>query len=342
MRYQALLEVLQSLVSSTYPQQQWVEETDVSRIVNNYRLHSVPAITYGGKVIFELNNHIPSMQELKDTIDPFLNQPTQVLVPTDFSANALNAVYYALDLAKASDYQVKLFHATHPAYPMSMYAGFEDMEAYEEKANASMNKLILSLESAYPDLKITGEVQLGLALEAIIDRAQKTDIQMLIMGTTGHSSLAEQIFGSISSRVAQQVNTPLMLIPPGISFQPYQNIMVAMEQGTDTPELLSTVGAIANRFNALIHQVHVENPKPTAKPQRVLLANAGWGNLDFSEETVINESVPQGLKEYTNNHPVDMICLSVKSRGLLERFVHKSVTKQMVLSADHPLLIFHE
>src|SRR5690606_25378697 len=52
--------------------------------------------------------------------------------------------------------------------------------------------------------------------DAILSRAREDDVDLLVMGTHGERAQRRELIGSVSSRVARDVECPLLLVPPGL------------------------------------------------------------------------------------------------------------------------------
>jgi nucleotide-binding universal stress UspA family protein len=111
---------------------------------------------------------------------------TKILVPTDFSSCAKNAVKYAAQLAKKLKAELTLYHVytipvVDPAVPGAAYESM--MEEVESSAGKSLSKLTRSLQKEFPSLTIKSKNQSGFPITGILDLAKRSKFNLIVMGT---------------------------------------------------------------------------------------------------------------------------------------------------------------
>ena len=130
-----------------------------------------------------------------------------ILVPTDFSSNANNALKYANDFAKAINNKIVLLHSYPPLvgkYNIIPGVVAEDIAIQKKSSEKKLEKVsskFITVPSSYL-------VKAGDPIEEITDAAQKSKSQLIIMGTHGASGLKRILFGSNTSDVISKSNIP--------------------------------------------------------------------------------------------------------------------------------------
>ena len=140
-----------------------------------------------------------------------------ILVATDFSNDADAAVEAAIDLAKAFDSKLELFHAYHVEIP-PIYAGFggdftrpEDiLGPIREGAEATMNQLVE--EVAAKGVTVHGRISMDHASRAILDEAERVLADLIVIGTRGLTGLEHFVLGSTAERVLRLANCPVLTV----------------------------------------------------------------------------------------------------------------------------------
>jgi nucleotide-binding universal stress UspA family protein len=121
----------------------------------------------------------------------------RLLVPTDFSDNARNALQYAADLARELDAEVVLLHAYHIPYvhaemPAGMYqSAIDDAQQETEQSLKSVADAVLQPKGL--SYRLVGK--LGFAVETILSQAEAEQADMIIMGTQGVNGITDMILG---------------------------------------------------------------------------------------------------------------------------------------------------
>lgn len=139
----------------------------------------------------------------------------KILVPTDFSDNAAQALDAAVDLARRYEATLLLLHVYQPpvyAFPdgivlagskvlLSM-ADASDRGLAEAKAQAEqLGARGVSVQSA-----------LGTPFADIIRVAREEDADLIVMGTHGRTGLAHALLGSVTEKVVRKAPCPVLTV----------------------------------------------------------------------------------------------------------------------------------
>ena len=135
----------------------------------------------------------------------------KILLATDGSPDAEQALVYTRDLALRDNAQVIVVHAFEsvPTYlgdPVEGRVMARHVSAGEEVANAAAAKL----RKAGVDLSI--ELLEGPAADAILSVADVRECDLIVMGSRGHGALARLILGSVSQRVLTGARAPVLIV----------------------------------------------------------------------------------------------------------------------------------
>ncbi|MDX1666957.1 MAG: universal stress protein, partial [Saprospiraceae bacterium] len=104
---------LERALSEMSMHEEIVEVQTVSKFLQ-YNLSGIPALRINGKVIFE--KILPTVEELKIALTLAREAGVKnlgikkILVPTDFSKNAENALRYAIELAAPEGAEISMVH----------------------------------------------------------------------------------------------------------------------------------------------------------------------------------------------------------------------------------------
>ena len=140
-----------------------------------------------------------------------------ILVATDFSSDAEAAVETAIELAKAFDAKLELFHAYHVEIP-PIYAGFggdftrpEDiLGPIREGAEATMDRLVEDV--AAKGVSVQGRIAMDHASRAILEEAERVLADLIVIGTRGLTGLEHFVLGSTAERVLRLAHCPVMTV----------------------------------------------------------------------------------------------------------------------------------
>jgi nucleotide-binding universal stress UspA family protein len=272
-----------------------------------------------------------------------------ILVPVDFSRTAIGAFRYARRLAAHLNVEVKIISVYHEPvnYRPDGYI-IEHELAKARESCVSRLKDFIDVENTQDHFSkpVIYEAVYGYASTAIVENAKGTGIDMIVMGTTGEHDVAEEWLGSVSSNVAQNATRPVWLVPRGYQFRPIRKILYACD--FDEEFDLTTEGELAELAKSLgagIHTVFIKNKnKDYGVDRRVIreLFRFDEPSVVFTSEVIEGTNVPENIKRAAMNNECDILAVSTRQRDFWESLFHKSVTKQLALHPEMPVLVLHK
>ncbi len=272
----------------------------------------------------------------------------KILVPTDFSDTSRDALRFAHEIARRKDCCLRVLHVSHPEFdPTNPYATvplYSFLEEKKKRLKSFVDSTNLSNGSG-KKIDVETAVVPGFSSEEIVRYAMENDIDMIVMGTTGEGGFLNAIVGSVSTTVMEKAERPVMLIPGGVRFNGFKNILYACNYESIDMDILRQVIDFAKRFDSIIHFVHVaEDADEAVEIETALfdrLFNEEAPTVPFNLVVIESESVLDGLKQYVEENKIDLVIFATKHRGLLGRLFHKSTSKEMVHHLSYPMMVLH-
>ena len=272
-----------------------------------------------------------------------------ILVPIDFSKVAHNAYLYARELANFFDYKVKVVH---------VYGG--ELDAMERLALQSgdtpfhylLNKINKFVEETGGSgdvlTKVDVEVEIleGNVVKKIVEQSQSDEIAMIVAGTEGHYNWLDQLTGSITSSLAQKANCPVMLIPKGVKYSKFSNMLYASDFSSADEKLILRFIDFAKQFDASVHFIHIEDEDDidfTAIEDSIfnLLFKDGDPDFSFNMVSINGVDVISGLNQYSEENDIDLIVLVNRHRAFIDNLLGLSTTRQLAMDTNFPLMVYH-
>lgn len=138
-------------------------------------------------------------------------QPRLILVPTDFSYPAEQALKHALALARRTGARLALLHVIHhPVAPDLLFASSRpDRGLMRELAGDRMRRLCARFRLR----SVQGKIVEGNPAEAIVEHAAALNAGLVVIASRGHSMLERMLLGSTAERVVRQAGCPVLLLP---------------------------------------------------------------------------------------------------------------------------------
>lgn len=275
----------------------------------------------------------------------------KIIVPVDFSMNALNAYNYARGLAKVYNARIEVVHVYQGSFntkdPLMVQSGKSQKEVLQERLDDFV-KLYPVDERADEIREISVKTRLiyGYPVNSLIHTSKEQGVAMLVMGATGEHDAVDRFLGSVSSEVVQRAYCPVLIVPKGYKYKPYKNILYSSNYESADENMLKRILSFNASFDAAIHFINVNNKKDQqfeAVENQIYNQLFEKGDPDFSFHlaSINSNSISKGLFQYANENKIDLIVMVNKQRGLLESMLGTSLTKKIALRSKYPILVYH-
>jgi nucleotide-binding universal stress UspA family protein len=140
----------------------------------------------------------------------------RILLPTDFSKHSQNALLYAAAFAEKFAAELYLLHVVQDLtlfIPEAVSVAPPYAPATTELAAAAQGALErLVQENNLQQFQVFCQVREGPPFYEIIQFAREKEIDLIIMGTHGHSGLAHVLLGSVTEKVVRKAPCPVLTV----------------------------------------------------------------------------------------------------------------------------------
>jgi nucleotide-binding universal stress UspA family protein len=139
-----------------------------------------------------------------------------LLVPVDFSDVTPRVLAQALQLARAFGARVTLLHVAPPDPAFVGYAAGPD--SVRDQVAHDLREEHRRLGEYHHDLTVAGVsgtallVQ-GFPVEKIITEVKSLQVDFIVMGSHGRSSLRHMLVGSVTDGVLREATCPVLVVP---------------------------------------------------------------------------------------------------------------------------------
>jgi nucleotide-binding universal stress UspA family protein len=186
----------------------------------------------------------------------------QILVATDFSPSAANAMEYAMALAVLLKLDVCAIHAIHPTEGIdnSTYNAIFIEDYYNNKRQALSDWTEkFTKDERYSKVKVTSLCDVGFLKNVITKYIDTHPVELLIMGITGATGISG-IVGSNASMMVTKVKIPTLIIPLESKFPNKPIITLATDYETKlSADDVTALNEMIKAFGApQMHVLYVE------------------------------------------------------------------------------------
>jgi nucleotide-binding universal stress UspA family protein len=272
----------------------------------------------------------------------------QILVATDFSNGAANAMEYAMALAKTLDMEVCAIHAILPTEGVdnNIYNAFFIKDYYNNKRQA-LKEWVAKYASndEYKDIQISTLCEVGLVKNVISKYINEHHVELLVMGITGSTGISG-IVGSNASTLVSIIKIPTLIIPLESKFSKTPVITLATDYETrlsadDVNALNEMVLAFGSEKMQVLYVGEKSEVKHVETGESRLKELIKHTELEFN---YIKESnTLSGIMDFIeNHHETDILCLVKHHHNIVYRLFNRSTVNQIMNKSVKAILVLHE
>lgn len=275
----------------------------------------------------------------------------RILVPTDFSPNALSALRVAVDIASRVRGTLILYHAYTPLertpidYKIERKERNKEMEAIILKRLQRLKKKVVVADSQVTISIIVGRSPL---VSNILGFAERNHIDLIVMGTKGASGIKKVLVGSVAAKVVGKSKAPVLLIPENSESDQFEQIVFASDYHPSDQQALSFTLEFAKLYHTSVLIVHLISADISGKKMQKE-ENDFEGYAYYMQRKFVGYNPKFQLLEIkAGKSQTEALCsemdynLLVMVRGqksYLEKIFTGSWTQSSALIAERPLLI---
>lgn len=269
-----------------------------------------------------------------------------ILVPTDFSKYADNALDFALQLAPKLDATVLLLHSINlPPLVQTLYMQNYSVEDFFEEAKKQAEEKLSMIREQYKDANITSVVFRGRLPEVINEIYRDYASRLIVMGTKGASGLKETFVGSNTEKVIRNAHVPVISIQEKVNINTIKEIVIPTNGKDDHEgfftELQKLQANINTKNNILyINALHAFENEEEIKEN--LKGYAKRAKLLNYEVNVLRAITPEdGIEEFVESNQVDMVAITTHGRHGISHLLYGSIAENLANHLDVPVFSYN-
>jgi len=276
----------------------------------------------------------------------------KILVPVDYSKTSTTAFDVAFDIAKKSGAEIIAMNVveeiTTESYRVTgewHKADWEDrIFTFEllKKSKAQLEKLVT--DPKYDAVKITGEQRVGNPYHGITTIVTEKKVDLLVMGTRGHTKLEEMVIGTNTEKVVRHSRCPVLTVHRKPATTNFKNIVYATAMSPEEEVFSRFVKKTQQMYDSTIHLVRVNTPSNFQRDVTVKNAmekfakKLGLKNYTLNIFNDISEEM--GVIYFGESIDADLIAMATHGRTGFAHVMAGSIAEDVVGHAKRPVLTF--
>ncbi|WP_316811600.1 universal stress protein [Pedobacter heparinus] len=266
-----------------------------------------------------------------------------IIVATDFSEVAENAVEYAAAAAKHSNARLILFNAfeipIHAANTLLPASSIQKLLT-DNEIRLIERSLALSLDY---DIEVGHETAFSFVEDELNQLLVKYEASLVVLGMTA-KTLEQDLWGNTTTSAIKKLKFPVLAVPLGARFEGTKKVLFACDvlSGVSEKVLLQ----IKDLALSLTAEVEVFNVSKLLQELRTegkdLLAthaiDEGLEGITYYYKNVKSNAVIEEIEKEIEIFGADMLIMMPKKYGFWASLVHRSKTRVMASGLHIPLL----
>ncbi len=272
----------------------------------------------------------------------------KIILPTDFSENAYNAISYAVQLFKNEECNFYLLNTYTPVLYDSEYLYHNPTvsldEIYSSNSKKGLKRLEKRIIKEFNNPKHTFEKLsvFNFLVDEINEQIEEKNIDLVVMGTKGASGAQEILFGTQTIHTIKKSKCPVLAIPSDYDFKSLKNVLLPSDLSIGFKEnQLAILKSLATQNKTQIHILHVMQDAELSKIQnegKATLTNYFKDN-SIKFHFVGDTDILEGIIDFQKKNDIDLLTMINNKHSFFENLFFKPVVHKIGFHVKVPFLV---
>tara|TARA_R110002153_G_scaffold182571_4_gene335930 strand:- start:1394 stop:2233 length:840 start_codon:yes stop_codon:yes gene_type:complete len=276
-----------------------------------------------------------------------------ILIPTDFSDNAWNALVYGISFFKKTHCTFHIVHInainTNSSGEAAMYVSPDLLEkTILAESREKLKVLIKKVERLPLNTKHYFKTQAiyGFLTDQLKDQVKEKNIELIIMGTKGSSGLKAVSIGSNTGNVITKVPCTIMAVPESATYESVKEIGFPSDLNLAYEiKVLDTIKDIILLKKSALRLLYISSKGDELNTNQIKIKNL---LLDYFKETectfheVTGKKIDESVQCFTESRNLDMLIMVAKNLNFLESILFRPTVERISYHTKVPFLVIHE
>ncbi|MBP2831491.1 universal stress protein [Aquimarina sp. U1-2] len=273
----------------------------------------------------------------------------RILLPTDFSENAFNAIRYAMHFFKNN---TTTFYILNTFTPVSYHAGYlienptmyglEDVAMMNSKKELERTEEKIKNEFDNPKHTFKKLASFNTLVGEIKVAVEKYAIDLIVMGTKGATGAKEVFIGTHTMYTIKKVKIPVLAIPSGYEFEEPLDVLFPTDYKlSKNNTYLSLIKEICDAYTSRLNILNAYYGIPLRDTQKEIKE---FLSDYFKENTAIfhieeEVDVIEALEEFRKKYKVNLLIMIHNQHSFFENLLFRPVIHQIAYHTNIPFLV---
>lgn len=270
----------------------------------------------------------------------------KILVPTDFSEQAENALRVAAILARKHDAEIYLLHMMEipmqHADPGSARSDIPEAIFFMKLAHKKFEDLMRS--DFLDGVTVHETLKADLSFNEIKEACNEFGVDLIVMGSHGATGLKEMFVGSNAEKVVRSSEVPVLVIKNRHKTFEVADFVFASDFKNDSKATYRQAIKFVETFGSRIHllMVNTANNFLTTHEAKTRIKDfiSGEHYSNYTISILNDNSVESGILSFSKEINADLIGISTHGRQGIAHFFNSSISEDLVNHAKRPVITF--
>jgi len=273
----------------------------------------------------------------------------RILLPTDFSDNAYNAISYAVQLYKDLECKFYILHTYTPSIVNAdtMIDSTSALNIYKiEKdiINSNLKTLKEQIEKEFNNVKhnFTNISAFNLLIPEMKEIIDENDIELVIMGTQGATGAKEVFVGTQTMYAIKKLKCPVIVVPSNFEYEKPKEILFPTDYKLKkSNRYLELVRDICKEHTSRLHFLNAYYRIPLEEKQKRVKVFLDAFFIDNTHLFHIGEDqdLIEVIEDFELKNKINFLVMVHNKHSFFENMLFKPVINKMVYHTNVPFLV---
>lgn len=273
----------------------------------------------------------------------------RILLPTDFSENAYNAIVYAVRLLKEDVCEFFLLHTYTPRLVsagsmLDSYSALTMQQIARDNAQNTLDALEEKLQQEFPNPNHTFNsiVSFNMLISEMKNTVEEHTIDFVVMGTQGATGAKEIFLGTHTMYAIKKMKVPVLAVPAGFVFEEPKEILFPTDYKVNRQnKYLPMLRDVCKTHISRLHILNAYYGTPLTEEQTE--------NKDFLDTYFMDTAhlfhmaegtdVVGAVEQFQIKTKINFMVMFHNKHNFLENILFKPVINQIVYHVQVPFLV---
>jgi len=272
----------------------------------------------------------------------------KIIIPVDFSQHSEYALETGAALAKQHNAELIVMHMLELSESIFSTSGSEKSEETAFMLMVTNKNFEEFLDKPYLEgITVTPLIKHHKVLKEVNEVASYEKVDLVIMGSRGHSEHDGVFTGSNTEKVVRYSDTPVLVVKSKPNSVNFKNVVLGCDFNEESVSAVKNALETLNKLADKVTLLHVNLPNlsflSTDEINEKVADFLKLAHLDKNELNIAYASdhmVEDGVLNYTKREGADAVSIITHGRTGLSHFFGGSISEDLVNHSNLPVITF--